>query len=91
MLVVCNGDNGCNKEFILDKLEVEYLDNEVEKSYFICPNCGKEFVAFYTDKAIRKKQNKVKKIKDVNKFNILKKSIAIDMKVLKEKIEQGNM
>lgn len=91
MLVICNGDKGCNKQFNLDNLEVEYLDNGVEKNYFKCPNCGKEFVAFYTDKDIRNKQQKIKKIKDNNRFQKLKKTIELDMKALKEKIKQGNI
>lgn len=88
MLAICDGDKGCNQEFNLDKFETEYMDNSVEKIYFKCPNCSKEFIAFYTDEAIRNKQNKIRKLKDVGKVERLRKRIEIDMRVLREKIEQ---
>lgn len=87
MLAICDGDKGCNKEFNLEKFETEFLDDGVEKTYFKCPNCGKEFIAFYTDEAIRNKQKKIRKLKDVNKVERLRKRIAIDMKVLRERVE----
>lgn len=88
MLALCDGDKGCNQEFNLDKLEIEYMDDSIEKTYFKCPNCGKEFVAFYIDEAIRRKQNKIRKLKDVNKVDRIRKQIAIDMKVLRERVER---
>ncbi len=87
MLMVCDGDNGCNKEFNLDKLDIEYLDDGIEKTYFKCPNCSKEFIAFYTDETIRNKQKKIRKLKDVNKIERLKKHIAIDVNALRERME----
>ncbi|NYB73866.1 hypothetical protein HZF24_06900 [Sedimentibacter hydroxybenzoicus DSM 7310] len=88
MLAVCDGNNGCNQEFNLEKLEIEQLDDGIEKTYFKCPNCGKEFIAFYTDEAIRNKQKKIRKLKDANKIERLKKHTAIDMNVLRKRIEQ---
>ncbi len=88
MLAICDGDKGCNKEFNLDKFKIEFMNYGIVKTYFKCPNCGKEFVAFYTDEAIRRKQNKIRKLKGANKVERLKKHIAIDMKVLRERVER---
>ena len=88
MLAICDGEKGCNQEFNLDKFDIKYMDDGIEKTYFKCPNCGKEFIAFYTDEAIRSKQKKIRKLNDDSKVERLRKHIAIDMKVLRERIEQ---
>lgn len=91
MLAICDGDKGCKKQFNLEKFETQCLDEGIEKVCFKCPNCGKEFVAFYTDELIRNKQKRIRKLKDANKIERLRKRIAIDMKTLRDKIEQCNM
>lgn len=44
-------------------------------------------MAFYTDKDIRRKQAKIRKLKDPREINRLKNEIAKDMENLKRKIE----
>lgn len=58
MLAICN--EGCEKEFQIDKFETKHMDNEVEKTYFECPYCKREYVAFYTDPEIRELQAKIR-------------------------------
>jgi predicted RNA-binding Zn-ribbon protein involved in translation (DUF1610 family) len=87
MLVKCDGKDGCNQEFNLEKIEVTKLDNDIEKTYFVCPHCGKEYVAFYTDKHIRKKQAIIRGLKSPSAIEQLRKEIAKDMKRLRKKVE----
>ena len=87
MIVKCDGKDGCNQEFNLEKLEVAKLDNEVEKTYFTCPHCGKEYVAFYTDPTIRRKQEKIRRLYSPYKIEKLKNEIAEDMKKIRSEIE----
>lgn len=90
MLAICDAEDGCKKEFTLEKFEVEKLDNDIEKTYFKCPHCNKKYVAFYTDKEIRRKQKFIRNVKDNKKFDKLKDEIGKDMKRLRKKIETLN-
>lgn len=91
MLVKCDGPESCGRVFHLEKFELAKLDNEVEKTYFTCPHCGKEYVAFYTDPTIRKKQEKIRKLYSPYKIEKLKNEIAEDMKKLRSEIEASTM
>ena len=90
MLLACDGENGCKKEFRITEFKSSKLENDIEKTYFQCPHCNKEFISFYTDKQIRWKQQKIRKRKTLSKINELKEEIAQDMKVLREKIEASH-
>lgn len=87
MLVKCDGENGCGEEFGIKGFEVEKLGNGTEKTYFKCPHCGKEYIAFYTDKGIRMKQFKIRKLTSAKKINKLKKEIGNDMDNLRKRVE----
>lgn len=67
MLVKCDGGNSCGGEFTITGFEVKKLENDIEKTYFKCPYCDKEFIAFYTNSMIRKKQEKMRKLQEQNK------------------------
>lgn len=49
--IQCN--DGCMEAFVLNKFSKVQLADGVEKTYFTCQNCGKEYVVMYTDAAIR--------------------------------------
>ncbi len=87
LLVTCDAKDGCKKEFDLDRFEVEKLGNGIEKTYFKCPHCGKEYIAFYTDKDIRMKQFRIRKLTSLKKINKLKKEIGNDMDNLRKRVE----
>ncbi len=89
MLVKCDGKDGCKESFDFKGFEVEKLDNDIEKTYFICPHCGKEFISFYTDTCIRKKQGLIRGIVSESEIKKLKKEIAKDMKKLRKRVEAG--
>lgn len=96
LLVKCDGKDGCKQEFRIAGFEVEKLGNDLEKTCFRCPHCDKEYIAFYTNKAIREKQkemrelqaryNKSKKEKVLQKMQKLQETIKKDMDSLKSKM-----
>lgn len=89
MLITCDAKDGCKENFDLDKFELEKLDNDIEKTYFKCPHCGKEYISFYTDRHIRRKQGIIHGITSISALKTLKNDIAKDMKRLRRKIESS--
>lgn len=57
-LTRCNA--GCNKNFYIDDFKEEQLSGGVEKTYFVCPNCEYQYIAFYTDKRVRNLQERLR-------------------------------
>lgn len=47
------------------KFKTLKLNNGVEKTYFNCPNCNHEYIAYMRNEIVTEKQNKVKEL--VNK------------------------
>jgi hypothetical protein len=50
----------CQHEFQVDGFPIEDMPDGVEKTYFECPHCKREYVAFYTDPEIRELQAKIR-------------------------------
>lgn len=44
----CN--DGCEKNFTIKRIRNRKTKNGIEKNYFICPHCKREYVAFYASK-----------------------------------------
>ncbi len=88
LLARCDGEGGCGKEFRITKLELDKLNRGIEKTYFRCPHCNKEYVAFYTDRNIRRKQAKIRTLTDLEAISKLKQEIGRDMDELKTKVEK---
>lgn len=90
ILAKCDGENGCGEEFRIARLTVDNLRDGVEKSYFRCPHCDKEYLLFYTDKEIRRKQKAIRRVTNPYLLKKKRKEIAADMAALREKVEAGN-
>lgn len=86
MLVKCDGDKGCGEEFRVARFTVDNLVDGVEKTYFRCPHCEKEYVAFYTDKEIRRKQQAIRRVTNPYLLKKKRKEIAADMAALRERM-----
>ncbi|UZQ49103.1 hypothetical protein [Clostridium kluyveri] len=58
--------DNCYKHFSVKKLESVVMEDDisVEKNYFICPNCGKEYVVNYADIEFRQNINRIIAIGD---------------------------
>ncbi|MFC9541650.1 hypothetical protein ACFTQ7_17495 [Lysinibacillus sp. NPDC056959] len=50
----CN--KSCGHKFYVQHFKKDKLKDAIEKTYFTCPNCGREYVCFYTDDYTRKLQ-----------------------------------
>ena len=61
ILAKCN--KSCGHSFHVKHLKTDKLHSTIEKTYFNCPNCGREYVCFYTDATVRKLQAKVREIR----------------------------
>jgi transcription elongation factor Elf1 len=59
MMLHC--DN-CHKQFKIRKLKTKWIDDNVQRTYFICPYCKQEYTSFYTDKRVRKNIKKIEKL-----------------------------
>ncbi|MFJ7951283.1 hypothetical protein ACIQZG_07120 [Lysinibacillus sp. NPDC096418] len=56
----CN--KSCGHKFYVSYFKKEQLHKSIEKTYFNCPNCGREYVCFYTDESTRKSQSKMREL-----------------------------
>lgn len=97
--VKCN--KSCGHRFYVEHFKLDKLDNKVEKTYFNCPNCGREYVCFYTDESTRKLQAKMRELNRKMKWadadrlkqliqeeTLLKDFIAHSMTSVKREVEQ---
>ncbi|MEC1304323.1 hypothetical protein [Lysinibacillus capsici] len=95
----CN--KSCGYKFYVQSFKKEIMNHTIEKNYFTCPNCGKEYVCFYTDDSIRKLQAELRKLylemRRVNGFqygklkkieSALKQSIFNSMTDIKNTVER---
>ncbi|PAD73895.1 hypothetical protein CHH67_18845 [Paenibacillus campinasensis] len=55
-------DAGCQKAFTLDHFQQEKLNDGIEKTFYCCPHCGQQYVAFYADEEIRKLQARIRRV-----------------------------
>jgi transcription elongation factor Elf1 len=60
MPAICN--EGCNKQFEVNGFQTARLPGAIEKTYFTCPHCKHEYVAFYTDLEVRDLQAKIRRV-----------------------------
>jgi len=95
----CN--KSCGHRFYVEHFKIDKLHNTIQKTYFSCPNCGREYVCFYTDESIRKLQAKMRELHrkmkwaDANKLERLKQdeaqlkdTIAQSMSSVKREVDQ---
>lgn len=77
--------DNCGKMFNIKKLKTKCINDDVQRTYFVCPHCKREFTAYYSDKRIRKN---IKDIEELQKkmAEIVEKNKEI-MQELREKYE----
>ncbi|MEY7998617.1 hypothetical protein AB8U03_00125 [Clostridium sp. Mt-5] len=52
----------CNKNFVIKKLKTKWIDENVQRTYFICPYCKLKYTSFYTDKRVRKNIKEIEQL-----------------------------
>ncbi|WP_141432424.1 hypothetical protein [Bacillus sp. 03113] len=73
--------DGCKLEFEI-KMQTEIIENNVEKNYFICPHCNKEYISFCINQSIRKKQSDLKMLwRELQTATTVKKHHKIHSKI----------
>lgn len=83
--------NRCHKKFKL-KLEIEKLEDGIEKIYFSCPKCKKVYPCYYTDEPLREmmeKQRECFKNGNVEEYKEIKERVSKYMDELKEKMDES--
>lgn len=89
--IIAKCNKSCGHRFNVQHFKIDKLNNKVQKTYFNCPNCGREYVCFYTDESTRKLQAKMRELHrkmkwaDGHKLDQLKQDEA----QLKDNIAQG--
>ncbi|WP_200899990.1 hypothetical protein [Paenibacillus larvae] len=83
MKVTCN--DGCKREFLVGEVKTKNVKADIEKTYFICPRCGKEYTVLLTDSKIRQDQQR---LEILEKEQIaLREKIVKDMSLLSQSLE----
>lgn len=99
MLSFC--DAGCQRTFEAEELKTIRIGNGIDKVYFTCPHCGREYVAFYYDQEIKWLQAQIRSVqkrfanpranhtKAAQREAEIKARIKVKMDALRAKVEGG--
>ncbi|MEK5038920.1 hypothetical protein [Sporosarcina sp. FSL K6-3457] len=60
--VVTHCDAGCKKEFTITKIRTRKVKGGVEKNYFRCPHCKREYITFYASAETLQLQKEMRKL-----------------------------
>jgi len=79
----------CETIFELNNdFKAQYLEKGIVRTYFICPNCGKEYTAYYTNKKVRDNQEKIRELSEKVKKLPGKKALNISYQI--EELTKSN-
>ncbi|MBE6067755.1 MAG: hypothetical protein E7211_08695 [Clostridium lundense] len=54
----------CDHEFELKKLKTKKLEDNIQRTYFVCPKCGQEYTSYYTDWQVRLNKQEINRLAD---------------------------
>ncbi|MFL0197286.1 hypothetical protein ACJDU8_17225 [Clostridium sp. WILCCON 0269] len=77
----------CNKNFKIKKLKTKWIDDNVQRTYFTCPYCKKEYTSFYKDKRIIKNLKEIEELQ--KRYDEIVKENKEIMQELRGKYEEG--
>jgi len=87
--------NECEKEFTIRKIDESRVQDDVERTFFVCPYCKREYTVCYTDVVLRNEQRDVRilyeragKTKDEKKRLELKERIQKKQVVMKKRMDE---
>lgn len=87
--------DGCEQVFTVYQLGVEVVQDDIERNWFPCPSCGREYTSHYTNRGIRELKALLRKLsknegKKYAKLRLsLKKRIGVGMERLRQEVETG--
>lgn len=75
--------DNCHKTFKIKKLKTKWINDNVQRTYFTCPYCKKEYTSFYKDNRIRKNIKEIEKLQ--RRYDEIVKENKEIMQELREK------
>lgn len=60
--IAAHCDAGCKKEFTINKFRTKKVKSGIEKTFFLCPHCKQEYVAYYASAETLKLQKDMRKL-----------------------------
>lgn len=82
----CN--ENCQKQFGVNKFDTKRIDDDIEKTYFLCPHCNHEYAVYFTDEAVRKLQKKLRIIyRKIIDPNSDRKKMLLQEKMTRKRIK----
>lgn len=55
-------DHGCKKSFSISKFKTQKVKGGNEKTFFRCPHCRQEYIAYYSSPETKQLQKKIRKL-----------------------------
>ncbi len=55
-------DHGCKKSFSISKFKTQKVKGGNEKTFFRCPHCRQEYIAYYSSIETKQLQKKIRKL-----------------------------
>lgn len=87
--------DNCKKEFKL-KFQIKKIKDDIERVYFVCPKCKKEYTCYYTNDLIKDKQNQLRELSKLEnlehtekKRTTLKRELSMLIELLKAEMEEN--
>lgn len=93
----------CEKTFV-PEIKTQQLAGYVERVYFTCPHCNKDYTSYYSNVLVKKKQEKVRELaakyekergknpkqaeKTFKQYQKAKKEVGIAMENLRKRVEK---
>lgn len=77
--------DSCGKSFKIKKLKTKWIDDNVQRTYFTCPYCKREYTSFYKDKRIRKNLKEIEELQ--KRYDEIVKENKEIMQELREKYD----
>lgn len=81
-------DAGCKKTFTINKFRTKKVKRGIEKTYFRCPHCKHEYVAYYSSDETLKLQKQMRQL-HVKMRNNDDVSLTQQESALKARIKQS--
>lgn len=85
-------DTGCKKTFMINKFRTKKVNKGLEETYFRCPHCKHEYVAYYSSTETKQLQKEMRQlhVKMRGKAGTYEGKVLIHEETqLKEKIKQS--
>lgn len=91
-------DHGCKKSFSISKFKTQKVKAGNEKTFFRCPHCRQEYVAYYSSIETKQLQKKIRKLQkeayapgSATDMNVFRQQEAILQAQIKHSMDEARM